>query len=81
MQREQEEKKHLYRNISRGIRTPLNVVVVGQAALRGQMIETMKRYAGQMNGQIERVMAVLRKSPWIWALMPARNPEARTALC
>lgn len=60
MQREQEEKKRLYRSISRGIRTPLNVVV-GLAGLltRTDDIETMKRYAGQMNGQIERVMAVL----------------------
>lgn len=60
MQREQEEKKHLYRSISRGIRTPLNVVVgLARLLTRTDDIETMKRYAGQMNGQIERVMAVL----------------------
>ena len=60
MQREQEEKKRLYRSISRGIRTPLNVVVgLARLLTRTDDIETMKRYAGQMNGQIERVMAVL----------------------
>ena len=46
MQREQEEKKHLYRNISRGIRTPLNVVVgLARLLTRTDDIETMKRYA------------------------------------
>lgn len=38
MQHEQEEKKRLYRSISRGIRTPLNVVVGLPGCLRGRMI-------------------------------------------
>ncbi|MFR3406414.1 MAG: hypothetical protein ACLTV6_07665 [Christensenellales bacterium] len=80
MQREQEEKKRLYRSISRGIRTPLNVVVgLARLLTRTDDIETMKRYAGQMNGQIERVMAVLsdEKKPVDLGAYASAHPEAR----
>ena len=47
-------------NVFYGLGILLNVVVgLARLLTRTDDIETMKRYAGQMNGQIERVMAVL----------------------
>ena len=59
-EREQAEKERLLRSVSRGIRTPLNAVLgLTHLMNRTQNMEGLKKYASQIQGQVEKMIAVL----------------------
>ena len=58
--REQEERMRLIRSVSRGIRTPLSTVL-GLTRLMSmtQSVESLKKYAGQIDVQVQKMIDVL----------------------
>ena len=64
--REQEERMRLIRSVSRGIRTPLSTVLgLTRLMNRAQNMESLKKYAGQIEAQVQKMMDVLnnKKKP------------------
>ena len=64
--REQEERMRLIRSVSRGIRTSLSTVLgLTRLMNRAQNMESLKKYAGQIEVQVQKMMDVLndKKKP------------------